>query len=88
MWLVTHDHDQELSATAVATTHAAKMDPYQDGGDGPVVEDPDAASDDNEDERKLEAKRKAKRERMKFNRSLESVLDEIISCNKNSGSSI
>lgn len=59
----------------MATTHVAKLDPYQDSGDGRVVEDPDIPIDEYDDEEaKLEARKKAKRERMKFNRSLTSVL--------------
>ncbi|CAE7252570.1 unnamed protein product, partial [Symbiodinium sp. KB8] len=63
---------QAISATAVATTPAAKIDPCPESADTRVVEDLEDNPATDDEDAKLEARKKAKRDRMKFNRSLES----------------
>ena len=60
----------------MATTPAAKIDPCPESADTRVVEDLEDNPATDDEDAKLEARKKAKRDRMKFNRSLESVLDE------------
>ena len=52
------------------------VDPYG-ADDGPMVDDGSGEDMHDDEIQKLEAKKKAKRERMKFNRSLESALPRI-----------